>query len=354
MDVQGISRCFIFILATLACSSTVDAGKLAGIRQATKEKKREPVQESSRSSKSSDSHVPNIEEPEPAAPRHNQRERNERSQAKGRKLESVRRAATTQNPVARRPSRSHRSRPRACAPHARGGFGFYSHYTSPVYLPTVVEQHHYYEAPVVSNPPLIVTEQPLVEQIEPIMTPEQLTTEGIQESVVVSDPFEVSSPLQVRFEIDYAGDEADVDRTGFGLLLNATGGIGIDTGVRIFRESGTDFRDHLWLGDFNIVYELYPTTFMRTRAGLGFNWMADGYGGEAGLNLTVGTELFAGPIIFSGEIDAGTLGDTDLLHGRLTASLRQGEHMEWFAGYDYLDIGGTEIRGVVGGLRFRF
>lgn len=186
------------------------------------------------------------------------------------------------------------------------------------------------------------------------MSPHPMGAVGVvTERAVAVDPFDVLPDFQVRFEIDYAGDEADVDRSGFGLLLNATAGLGIDTGARIFRESSDDFRDHLWLGDFNIVYELFPNEFVRTRAGIGFNWLSDAYGSDAGLNLTLGTELFAGPIIFTGEVDMGTLGDADLFHGRLTAAISNGDHVEFFAGYDFLDIGGTEIRGAVAGIRFR-
>ena len=263
----------------------------------------------------------------------------------------------------RQPSRSHRARPN----HNALGLHFYTQYAAPVPLPTVVE-HHYYDSPAlvvqptcddtsyVLPPPPEPTVHPVIEPIsEPAMANACAVTDLTSDPLAVKvDPFEVLEPIQVRFEIDYATDEADVDRTGFGLLFNATGGIGVDTSVRIFRERDADFRDHLWLGDVNLVYELFPTKFFRTRAGVGANFLADSWGAEAGLNLTVGSELFAGPLLFSGEMDLGTLGDADLFHGRLTAAIRQGDHVEWFAGYDYLDVGGTEIRGVVGGIRFRY
>lgn len=175
-----------------------------------------------------------------------------------------------------------------------------------------------------------------------------------EEVVVPQDSGGWLDPFQVRFEIDYASDEDDVDRMGFGLLMHATGGLGIETGVRLFREEAADFRDHLWIGDFNVVYELSATKYVRTRAGVGLNWLADRYGAAAGLNLTAGTDVFAGPVTFSGELDFGTMGDADVLHGRITAAVRLQEHAEWFAGYDYLDIGGVEIHGVLAGLRFRF
>ena len=141
---------------------------------------------------------------------------------------------------------------------------------------------------------------------------------------------------------------------GFGLLANATQGLGLDTGARLFRERGADIRDHLWIGDFNIVYELAVSELARTRAGIGFNFLSDAYGGEGGLNLTIGTDIFAGPVTFTGEADFGTLGDADLFHGRVTAALRCTGQLETFLGYDHLDIGGVEFSGILAGLRFRY
>ena len=56
----------------------------------------------------------------------------------------------------------------------------------------------------------------------------------------------------------------------------------------------------------------------------------------------------------SGALDFGTLGDADLFHGSATIGIMQTGHLEWFAGYNHLDVGGVRIRGVVGGMRFRF
>lgn len=301
-------------------------------------------------------------------------ERTQRSQPaprRERKLESIRTATRRETPRQRETARSHErvsSRPRHGRRRPnRGGanLGFFFD-SSPRCEPmtTIVEEYHYYPnspfavAPVatvqVPLSPAPVYEQPPVMPAEPQIfdSCDQFASEPTPTILAAQDPF--LSDFNLRFEIDSAADEDDVNRTGFGLLFNATGGLGIDTGVRIFREHDADFRDHMWIGDFNVVYELLPTEFARTRAGIGFNWLADRYGSEGGLNLTVGSDLFAGPLVFSGEVDLGTLGDADLLHGRVTVAARPGDHLEVFAGYDYLDIGGVEIRGVVGGVRFRF
>ena len=294
-----------------------------------------------------------------------------------RKLESVRSATRRESPRRHEtPRSSDRVSSRSRPTHAHGrrrpnrsganlGF-FFDSAPSCEPMTTVVEEYHYYPnspfpvAPVAtvavpqSLTPEAVYEQAPVMPAEPAIfdSCDEFTTAPTTTVIAAQDPF--LADFNLRFEIDSASDEDDVNRSGFGLLFNATGGLGIDTGVRIFREQDADFRDHMWIGDFNIVYELFPTEFARTRAGVGFNWLADRYGSEGGLNLTLGSDLFAGPLVFSGEADLGTLGDADLFHGRLTVAARPGQHLEIFAGYDYLDIGGIEIKGVVGGIRFRF
>ena len=369
MDVLKINHSFIVIIAMLAAAAVADAGKLGAIRNAAQGNAGSANSASSRSAgnTSKASHSTNSEDSSDQEEKRKRRAPTRRNRRRvvatqpptGGKLDRIRTSATSSRHAkfASHPTRSHRAHPHRRDHHPRGGVSFYANYASPVCLPTVVEEHHYYDVPPVTIIDPILPDAPIEAYSEPLMETPAVTpaVEQVQESIVLNDnPFEVLEPYQIRFEIDYAGDEGDVSRSGFGLLVNATGGLGVDTGVRMFRESGTDFRDHLWIGDLNITYELFPTNFMRTRAGVGLNWLSDSYGGEAGMNLTLGTELFAGRAIFSGELDLGTLGSADLLHGRLTASWRHSEHMEWFAGYDYLDIGGTEIRGVVGGLRFRF
>ena len=139
-----------------------------------------------------------------------------------------------------------------------------------------------------------------------------------------------------------------------GLLLQRPGGFGIDTSVNMFRESGMSFRDHLWIGDFNVVYEVINTGNFRARLGGGLNWLGDHYGGEAGGNLTMSADWQLNhDWVLTGEVDLGSLGDTDLFHGQLSIGRQIGQ-AEWTFGYDYYDIGGTSLNGVFTGLRFRF
>ncbi len=199
-------------------------------------------------------------------------------------------------------------------------------------------------------------EQAVVEPLppQPLSVQPTLTVKEVP-ATAAPVQMEILPPWHTRFGIEYGSDVDDLSRFGFGLLANHTGSIGIDTGFRLHREHGADFRDHLWLGDFNIVYELFPTQYIRPRAGVGVNWLADSYGAEMGLNMTVGADVFLGPAwTLTGELDFGTLGDADFFHGNVAAGIMQGEHLEWFAGYDHLDVGGVQISGVVSGIRFRF
>ena len=162
-------------------------------------------------------------------------------------------------------------------------------------------------------------------------------------------------PWHARFAIQYASDSDELSQFGFDFLANETHGFGIQTGINLHREKGFDYRDHLWQGDVNIVYELFASPHVRARAGLGVNWLADSYGAEAGVNMTLSADVeLISNVILAGEVDYGTLGDADYFHGRATLGIQTMGKFEYFAGYDYVDIGGAKIDGVVAGLRVRF
>ena len=56
----------------------------------------------------------------------------------------------------------------------------------------------------------------------------------------------------------------------------------------------------------------------------------------------------------TGEVDYGAIGDADLFHARATVGYGLSDHLEWFAGYDQLNVGSVVIDGLVTGIRFRF
>ena len=156
-----------------------------------------------------------------------------------------------------------------------------------------------------------------------------------------------------RFTVQGGSDFDGLGQGGIGLLLQPANSLGIEASATLFRESGTEFRDHLWLGDVNLLFEPISGD-VRLRFGVGLNWLGDTFGGEAGFNLTAGTDIqLTNRWVLTGEIDYGTLGDSDLLHTQVTLGAVFGNR-EVFAGYNYYDIGGAELDGVIFGLRFRF
>lgn len=248
------------------------------------------------------------------------------------------------------------------------GPGWYSAPAAPTSY-TVIEEHYYSEPAVYraqSVEPLVVEDNYVI--AEPVSPSDYYPTERSPyvEPAVVSHEYvapvmetpveRMLKPWNVRLGIEYAGDTDDeLSQFGFEFLANATAGFGVDADIRMLREHGVGFRDHLWLGDANIVYELFPTEYVRPRVGIGVNWLADSYGSEAGLNLTVGADIqLLSRLALTGEIDFGTLGDSDFFHANTTVGLQQSETVEWYAGYDYIDIGGVRIESIVGGIRFRF
>ena len=210
-----------------------------------------------------------------------------------------------------------------------------------VYVPTFENTAVHSQTPTVVQP--IITAP---ESFEVSATPENDPCLGDSYFCSLNDWF---SRVTVQGGSDFDG----LGQGGIGLLLQPTNSLGLEAAATLFRESGTEFRDHLWLGDVNLLFEPVSGD-VRLRFGIGLNWLGDTFGGEAGFNLTAGTDIqLTNRWVLTGEIDYGTLGDSDLLHTQVTLGAVFGNR-EVFAGYNYYDIGGAELDGVIFGLRFRF
>jgi hypothetical protein len=109
--------------------------------------------------------------------------------------------------------------------------------------------------------------------------------------------------------------------------------------------------DSLWLGDGNIVFRFAQSELLVMRAGLGVTWLSDPADTNVGFNFTYGGDFFPiRPWIFSGELDLGALGHASVVHFRLIVGVNLGM-TEAFLGYDYYDVGHTQIAGLVAGVR---
>ncbi|MEM7784387.1 MAG: hypothetical protein AAF623_13620, partial [Planctomycetota bacterium] len=265
--------------------------------------------------------------------------------------------------------------PRSRAPRRNNRGSLRGYFYAPP-RPPVVQNIRVYQS-VVEPVPVIVAPAPTIvatptPAVEPqLIAPAIVSEPDVEEMPVWNGEYDHSVPNQTshrvageslfkaspndwisRFTITGGSDFGGLGQGGIDWLLQAPEGIGVQTNVTMFRESGASFRDHLWIGDVNLVYE--PVTGdLRGRFGIGLNWLGDRFGGDVGLNLTAGFDLLVTEKTFlTGEVDFGTLGDSDFLNSQITLGRRIGS-AEIFGGYRHLDIGGVELGGVIAGLRFR-
>ncbi len=155
-----------------------------------------------------------------------------------------------------------------------------------------------------------------------------------------------------RGRAEYGTDFGDIEWTGGHVLLDTSSRWGLESDFRHVHEQAPPARyDALWLGDANIVFRFAQSEYLVMRTGLGFNFLSDPAGSNFGFNFTYGGDYFPiRPWIFSGELDLGVLGHANVFHFRGTVGVSFGL-AEAFIGYDYYDVGPTQLAGLVAGVR---
>ena len=158
-----------------------------------------------------------------------------------------------------------------------------------------------------------------------------------------------------RLSGEYADSVNGLSRTSGELLLSTAGRFGMDTQWHYFNEQFPDRgSDHLWIGDWNLVFRFAQSEHAEFRTGFGFNWLNDPTDTNFGFNWTYGADFFPiKPWVFSTSMDLGRLGDAGLFHGRATVGVIL-NRFEVYTGYDYFDIGHVGISSLVGGVRLWF
>ena len=151
----------------------------------------------------------------------------------------------------------------------------------------------------------------------------------------------------------YAESFGRFRRIDAGLQLEGTHRFGIDAEFDYWRESVVSGQRHsFWTGDANLMFRFAQSEWLQTRVGLGGNWLEDDANSDYGFNFTYKADLFVrDPLILSGELDWGTLGDETLFHPRITLGA-QWHRAELFIGADYFDIGPTQATSMIAGGRF--
>ncbi len=155
-----------------------------------------------------------------------------------------------------------------------------------------------------------------------------------------------------RISFEYGSDFDDIDRWTGDFQFEGARGWGIDADWNYYTERlAPGLQDNLHLGDINVFYRAVQTEKLQWRFGLGINWLDTRDVGEMGLNGTLKLDWFpVKPIVFSGELDYGRLGDAEMFHGGFSLGVMM-NRVELFSGYDYRKIGQVELEGPVFGIR---
>lgn len=165
------------------------------------------------------------------------------------------------------------------------------------------------------------------------------------------EPYLVAARVRSEFGTDFD----NFSWVGGQIILETTPRLGLDSDFRYVNEKlSPSTHDSLWVGDANLLFRFTQSPWIMMRTGLGANFLSDPRKTDVGFNFTYGGDFFPlRPWVISGELDIGTLGHTNLYHfrGTLGANWR---HAEAYLGYDYLDVGPTQIAGLVAGLRLWF
>ena len=241
--------------------------------------------------------------------------------------------------------------------HGGGSFGFFSFsHCEPCCPPPVVETHVVYPTTPVVVPPTYTAApiQPTVaESFARQFAPYPYAC-GCDGFMVCESP-ELGQGWSGRVEFEMGSDFDDVDRTGLGFLLEGTSGLGVDFDWNTYSEEiPGGGHDELHVGDCNVLYRIAESDRALVRAGLGAAWFGDRYDTDFGINFTLKANLApSDPIVLSGELDLGTLGDAQHVHAAGTIGVML-DRCEIYGGYDYRRIGDVEIEGPMMGVRVWF
>lgn len=177
------------------------------------------------------------------------------------------------------------------------------------------------------------------------------------EGYMMIDPYVPREPqlLSLQARSEYAHDFDGLSRIGTRFLLDTTFRFGFESEVNQWRESlGAGNYDELWTGDANVFFRFAQSSRLQMRTGIGTNWLSDEEGSEHGFNFTYQADFMPSkPWVISTELDLGKLGESSLIHGRITTGL-QWRRAECYVGYDYYQVGDVPLKGFVGGIRLWF
>ncbi|TWT65927.1 hypothetical protein Pla123a_48380 [Posidoniimonas polymericola] len=155
-----------------------------------------------------------------------------------------------------------------------------------------------------------------------------------------------------RAQVDYGTDFSGLEQIGTKLQVDLpVWRLTLDGSISSYYEQlAAGGEDHLAIGDANLVFRFAQGERIVWRSGVGMNWLADTHN-EAGFNFTYGLDAMPWePVVFSTEIDLGTLGHERLLRSRTTLGL-QWREVEVYTGYEYVEAGSAGLSTMLFGVR---
>jgi hypothetical protein len=159
----------------------------------------------------------------------------------------------------------------------------------------------------------------------------------------------------MRLSVENGNDFSGLNRFNGQFRIDHESRFGIITNWNYLHERlACGCTDETVIGDTNVTFRFAQNEVSNLYAGLGFRVLSDRYQTDFGFNFTYGGDWFPmQPFVVSAVFDAGTLGSAGVIHGR--GSLGAIFHgWEFFAGYDFLRIGHTNLQGPMAGVRWWF
>lgn len=158
-----------------------------------------------------------------------------------------------------------------------------------------------------------------------------------------------------RLSLEDGNDFRGLNRLNGQLRIDHESRFGLITNWNWYREKlSCGCTDETMIGDTNVIFRFAQNEVASMYTGLGFRVLSDRHQTDWGFNFTYGGDWFpVRPFIVSGVFDWGTLGNTGAVHARGSiGAIFRG--WEVYAGYDWLQIGRTNLCGPMVGLRWWF
>jgi hypothetical protein len=174
-----------------------------------------------------------------------------------------------------------------------------------------------------------------------------------------ADPLDPArlKPWCARLSLDDGNDFNGLDRMGIRFAVDSSYRVGFQTNWNYFvREDSSEPRERV-MGDAYFTYRFAQADWVQMHAGLGFRMLDSPHDTRAGFSALYSADVFPiQPLVFSGLVDAGSLGQSFAFHARATLGWCVGP-AEFFAGYDFQQYRHgyvVDLQGPLAGVHFWF